>query len=258
MRFALQVRSGRPGTAEFGAELAQIIEREGGEVLVARDQRPDLVIAVGGDGTMLAAVRRALNWDIPVLGFNLGTLGFLAEAEPGQAEEVVKRLLEDDYVVVERTTVTASIGADSLTGVNDVVLEKIDSTRLISLKVVVDGSEFITYRADGLIFATPTGSTAYSFSAGGPLLDPRVPALVMTPVASHALFDRSLVLPSTAVIEVTVSGERLVRVNVDKTDLGELGEGGKVEIRRGDRPARFVTFDSINFPALVKEKFRLA
>ena len=257
MRFGLEVRSGRPGTAEFGEELTQIIEREGGEVLTDPDQEPDLVVAVGGDGTMLAAVRRALEWDVPVLGFNLGTLGFLAEAEPWQAKEVIKRLLEEDYAIVERTTVAASIGTNTMTGVNDAVVEKIDSTRLISLNVVIDGTEFITYRADGLIFATPTGSTAYTFSAGGPLVDPRVPALVMTPVASHALFDRSIVLPADAVIEVTVASERLVRVNVDKTDLGELSEGGKVVVRRGERPARFVSFDSTTFPALVKDKFNL-
>lgn len=257
MRFAMEVRTGRPAALEFGHELVEIIRRQGGEVLTDPETLPDMVLAVGGDGTMLAAVRRALAWDVPVLGFNLGTLGFLSEAEPAEAKEVVKRLLEDDYKVEERLTVSASIGETSAVGVNDVVVEKIDSTRLVSLSVVVDGAQFTTYRADGLVVATPTGSTAYSFSAGGPLVDPRVSVLVMTPVASHALFDRSLVLPETSVIEVTVSGERLVRVNVDKGDLGQLGAGEKVIIRRGDRPARFVTFDEPGFPGLVKEKFGL-
>ena len=129
--------------------------------------------------------------------------------------------------------------------------------RLVSLTVVIDGTEFATYRADGLIIATPTGSTAYSFSAGGPVVDPGVDALVLTPVASHSLFDRPLVLPADAEIAVTARTDRLVRVNVDKTDLGQIAEGETVGIRRGDRPARFVTFGSLTFPGLVREKFGL-
>ena len=151
----------------------------------------------------------------------------------------------------------ASIGGVTAVGVNDVVVEKIDSTRLVSLSVVIDGTEFATYRADGLIIATPTGSTAYSFSAGGPVVDPHVEALVLTPVASHSLFDRPIVLPAAAKIDVTVRRDRLVRVNVDKTDLGQIGESETVRIVRGDRPAQFVTFSSSTFPGLVRQKFGL-
>ena len=242
---------------EFADRLTEEIENVGGTVLDDPEGIPEMVLAVGGDGTMLGAAQRAVVWDVPVLGFNLGTLGFLTEAEPGDLSAVVKRLVSGDYHIEKRLTVAASIGEASAIGINDVVVEKIDSTRLVSLRVVVDGAEFATYRADGLIIATPTGSTAYSFSAGGPVVDPDVDALVLTPVASHSLFDRSLVLPADARIDVTVFRDRLVRVNVDKTDLGQMGEGDTVAVVRGETPAKFVTFGSTTFPGLVREKFGL-
>lgn len=257
MRFALHVREGRPATQEFADRLAEEIESTGGEVLGDSDGHPEMVLAVGGDGTMLAAVQSAVAFDVPVLGFNLGTLGFLTEAEPEDLTAVVKRLVDGDFDVQTRLTVKANIGGVSAVGVNDVVVEKVDSTRLVSLTVVVDGVEFATYRADGLIIATPTGSTAYSFSAGGPVVDPSVEALVLTPVASHSLFDRSVVLPAHSDIQLTARTDRLVRVNVDKTDLGQISEGERVDICRGERPVRFVTFGSTTFPGLVRQKFRL-
>lgn len=242
---------------DFAERLIAEIDDAGGAVVEDPEVAPDLVLAVGGDGTMLGAAQRAVSWDVPVLGFNLGTLGFLTEAEPEDLSEVVQRLIARDFDIEDRLTVAAAIGGVRAIGVNDVVVEKVDSTRLVSLTVSVDGIEFATYRADGLIVATPTGSTAYSFSAGGPVVDPKVDALVLTPVASHSLFDRPLVLPADANIEVTVFRDRLVRVNVDKTDLGEIGEGETVEIVRGDRPARFVTFGKTTFPGLVRQKFGL-
>jgi NAD+ kinase len=257
LKFAVHVRAGRPATREFADRLGEEIAARGGEVLDDPETSPDMVLAVGGDGTMLGAVQSAVKWDVPVLGFNLGTLGFLTEAEPDDLAAVVKRLVNGDFEIDERLTVSASIGSDSVIGVNDVVVEKIDSTRLVSLTVVIDGTEFTTYRADGLIIATPTGSTAYSFSAGGPVVDPHVQALVLSPVASHSLFDRPLVLPPEARIEVTVKGDRQVRVNVDKTDLGQMRDGQTVRISRGERSSRFVTFGAHTFPGLVRQKFRL-
>lgn len=257
MKFALEVRSGRPSATEFASDLAAMIRKKGAKVVEDDETAPDIVVAVGGDGTMLAAVRRSLVWDVPVLGFNLGTLGFLAEAEPAEVEEVVGRLVTGDYDIDERLTVSASVGGVTELGINDVVVEKVDTTRLVSLAVKIDGQDFAVYRADGLIVATPTGSTAYSFSAGGPLVDPRVQALVLSPVASHSLFDRPIVLPADSVIEASVRRDRAVRVNVDKCDLGHIDEGETVRISQGERPARFVTFGRRSFAALLKHKFRL-
>ena len=257
MRFALETRAGRPSIDQFSERLIDVITANGSEVVGDRETKPDVVLAVGGDGTMLAAVKRSVAWDVPVLGFNLGTLGFLAAAEASELEDVVSRLIQGEFETEVRTTVSASIGDKSAIGINDVVVEKIDSTRLVSLDVDIDGVRFATYRADGLIVATPTGSTAYSFSAGGPLVDPAVDALVITPVASHSLFDRALVIPGRSEIVVTVSRDRSVKVNVDKTDLGGLGNGESVIIGRGAVPARFVRLEGPSFAGLVREKFGL-
>lgn len=256
MNFSLVVRSGRPKIEDFADDLRSAIESAGGGI--APEGVPgDLVVAVGGDGTMLGAAHLAIEWDVPVIGFNLGTLGFLTEADPGQLEDVVGRLINAEYSISERLTIAASVDGRLVHGINDVVIEKIDSTRLVILEVTIDGTLFATYRADGLIFATPTGSTAYSFSAGGPVIDPRVDSLVLTPVAAHSLFDRPVVLPSNSQIEVVVRRDRPVRVNVDKTALGQITEGDTVRIAAGERPVRFVTFNSTSFAGLVRDKFGL-
>ncbi len=257
MKFSLHVRSGRPPIDEFARRLTAEIEAAGGSVVPNTDATPDMVLAVGGDGTMLSATGAAVAGNVPVLGFNLGTLGFLTEAEPDDLKEVIRRLFAGEYEIDERLTVSASIEGNEATGVNDVVVEKIDSTRLVILEVVIDGVGFATYRADGLIVATPTGSTAYSFSAGGPVIDPGVEALVLTPVAAHNLFDRPIVIPADSEVLVTVRGDRPVRVNVDKTVLGQITDGARVLVRRGQRAARFVTFRTRSFPGLVRDKFGL-
>ncbi len=256
MRFALEVRQGRVRPTEFAARLEEHIVALGGQV-VSPEEVPEMVLAVGGDGTMLAAVARALFHDVPVLGFNLGTVGFLADAEPESAPDVIRRLLSGDYDVQERLTIKAAVDGEAANGVNDVVVEKVDSQRLVELNVDIDGKGFVTYRSDGVIVATPTGSTAYSFSAGGPLVTPSVDALILTPVAAHSLFDQSLVLDPATKIEIEVVRDRAVKVSVDKTDLGRLGEGGRVVVTAGDRRAQFVSLGETSFSQLVKTKFDL-
>jgi NAD+ kinase len=256
MKFALEVRQGPENALVFSEKLRASIATVGGEVLDGTE-KPDVVIAVGGDGTVLAAAQTALAHDVPVLGFNLGTMGFLAEAEPEDLEWVLERLIAGDYDVAERMTIRATVSGQTATGVNDVVVEKVDSQRLIHLDVAVNGERFVTYRADGLIVATPTGSTAYSFSARGPLVDPDLNAMILTPVAAHSLFDRTLVLPAGSRLSIVVQRDRPVKVTVDKIDMGHLTAGLTVDIEQGERPARFVRFGQRSFPGLVKEKFGL-
>lgn len=255
MKVLLRTRAGRSETAEFEDKLRSLLAGSGIEVV--DDGVAEMVLAVGGDGTMLSAVAAAVEADVPVLGFNLGTIGFLTAAEPDNVVKVVERLVHGDYGVEERLTVSATIGGVTTTGVNDVVVEKVDSQRLIELGVAIDGVDFVNYRADGLIVATPTGSTAYSFSAGGPLVAPSIKAFVLTPVAAHSLFSRSLVIPDEQEIVITVRRDRSVKVSVDKTNLGQVHEGDEVVIRKGARPARFITLDPPSFAGLVKHKFNL-
>ena len=257
MKFALEVRQGPENALEFSEKLRASILSAGGEV-VEGDEPPDVVLAVGGDGTVLAAAQRALAHDVPLLGFNLGTMGFLAEAEPEDLDWVLERLMAGQYEVTERMTIRATVSGRTATGVNDVVVEKVDSQRLIHLDVSVNGEPFLTYRADGLIVATPTGSTAYSFSARGPLVDPMLNAMTLTPVAAHWLFDRTLVLPAASSLSIVVKRDRPVKVTVDKIDMGHLTAGRTVEIGQGDRPIRFIRFGQRSFTGLVRDKFGLA
>ena len=256
MKVRLHIRSGRAETRDFASRLVAEFESRGvgvGDEATAAD----MVVAVGGDGTMLSAVATAVDMDVPVLGFNLGTIGFLTAAEPDDIGEVVDRLTSGDYGIDLRMTVAATIGDRTAIGVNDVVIEKVDSQRLIELNVRIGSVDFVNYRADGLIVATPTGSTAYSFSAGGPLVSPALKAFVLTPVAAHSLFSRSIVIEPDQEIVVSVTRDRAVKVSVDKTDLGQIGPGDTVIIRQGARPAQFVTLDPLSFPGQVKNKFSL-
>lgn len=259
MKFSLEVRHGPENARAFAEKLRATITAAGAEVLDRGSaDKPDFVLAVGGDGTVLAAAQQALRHDVPLLGFNLGTTGFLAEAEPDDMVEAIDRLMNGDFESVEQMTVAATVNDETATGVNDVVVEKVDSQRLIHLDVSVDGAHFLTYRADGLIIATPTGSTAYSFSARGPLVDPSLDALILTPVAAHSLFDRTLVLPAHTRLSIVVQRDRPVKVTVDKVDMGHLGEGQMVEIEEGRRPVRFVRFKHRPFSRLVTDKFGLS
>lgn len=269
MNLGLVVHDGRPDVIAFAHRLVDAAEKVGvGVVADARiaelvDEKrllsgtPDVVVAVGGDGTMLAATQVALAHSVPVFGFNLGTIGFLTEVEPDSVEQVVAALAAGEYTTTPRMGIRAQLGSNTASGLNDVVTEKIDSLRLVHLEVEIDGDPFVTYRADGLVVATPTGSTAYNFSAGGPLVDHSIEVLLMTPVASHSLFTRTMVLPADAVIKVTIRRERKARVSVDKVGLGEAGEDDVVIISRTPNPIEFVRFEPRSFPRAVTEKFQL-
>ena len=182
MRLGLVVNRERAEAVEFETRFEAAAAAVGCETLALDQEAPstppdwdevDAVVAIGGDGTVLNAARRAMLTATPVLGINLGTLGFLAEAEPDQLDEVLTALTSGNYTIEERNTIKATIGDVSDAGLNDVVVEKIESQRLVVLEVEVNGERFLTYRADGIVVATSTGSTAYGFSAGGPLIDHR-------------------------------------------------------------------------------------
>jgi NAD+ kinase len=263
VKLGLVVHRGREEAVAFAGELISAAERLGLDAVVEAEggsgpgEPVDLLVAVGGDGTMLDTVRHALALDVPVIGFNLGTIGFLAAAEREDASQVMAALASGDYRVVERSTVQADMPGGSDVGLNDVVVEKIDSQRLVELDLEVDGHHFLRYRADGVVFSTPTGSTAYGFSAGGPLMDPRMEALLVTPVAAHSLFGRTVVVPAGSEIRCRVARNRPVQVSVDGRVIGTLSEGDGVTIRRGPRPVRFVEVEPVPFTTQVRRKFGL-
>ncbi len=218
----------------------------------------DVVAAIGGDGTVLRAVQHALSNDVPLFGVNLGRIGFLADVEPDQVGHVVDQLAAGTWTEVERMALEASIpGVGSLVGVNDVVVEKVLNQRLVSIDVAIDGDPFLTYHADGLVFSTPLGSTAYNLSAGGPLVHPDVESIILTPVANHSLFSSAIVLPADVELRCTVAREWPVGVNVDGHELGSAAEGEQIIIRRAERKVRFIDFSRRSYPRLLTEKLKL-
>jgi NAD+ kinase len=219
----------------------------------------DLVLAIGGDGTVLRATRRAVAADADVLGINLGELGYLAEVEPDGWETALDAYFAGQHRVDERMLVSARTTAGLLPpGLNEVVIEKQALGRTIRLGVRIDGAFFTSYVADGLIVATPTGSTAYSLSARGPIVAPSHRALVMTPVSPHTLFDRSLILGPSSVVEVSVLGDRDAAISVDGQEQGRLAVGDAISITAAPDPARFATFGGRDFHQILKAKFGLS
>ena len=237
-----------------------------GELGVPEAQLPaglDLMVSLGGDGTMLRAVDLAAADEVPVLGINLGRLGYLTEVEPAGLRMALKRFLAGSYSIEERLrleVVVQRVDAEPerLTALNEAVIEKSEMGHTVRLDVELDGLPFTSYVSDGLILATPTGSTAYAFSVRGPIIDPRHRAVLMSPVAAHMLFDRSLVLQPDCLVRVTVSGDRTAGVSVDGRAGGSLAPGDSVLCTGSARPARLVTFGDHDFHAVLRSKFGLS
>jgi NAD+ kinase len=227
----------------------------------------DLVLSLGGDGTMLRAVRLLDGAAVPLLGVNLGWLGYLTEVEAHELSGALDRFLlgaaEGGWHLDERlmldVVATAADGRPlgSFRALNEAVLEKQQAGHTVRLLVRIDGEPFTSYAADGLIVSTPTGSTAYSLSARGPIVSPRHRALLLTPVAPHMLFDRSLVLDPTEPVELEVVGHRPAELAVDGQPVATLVDGDVVRCTPSAATARFVRFGERHYHQILKAKFGL-
>jgi len=235
------------------------------------DDRPvgdaDLVLCLGGDGTMLRAVRLLDGAPVPLLGVNLGRLGYLTEIEVGSVTDALERFelgseaghWHLDERMMLSIVVTAADGTrrGAWRALNEAVVEKRVSGHTVHLLVRIDGEPFTSYAADGLIVSTPTGSTAYSMSARGPIVSPKHRALLVTPVAPHMLFDRSLVLDPNETVEIEVIGEREASVAVDGRPVCDLAAGSTVMCTPAASTARFVRFGAHHYHQVLKAKFGL-
>lgn len=229
-----------------------------------------LAISLGGDGTVLRAVKLLDGSAVPILGVNVGLLGYLTEVEPPAMLAALERWFASDesggdWRIEERMMLQVTVQrvgpdnqAERWRALNEVVLEKGESGHTVRLDVSIDGSPFTSYAADGLIVATPTGSTAYSLSARGPVVSPQHRAMLVTPVSPHMLFDRSLVLDPDEPISIGVSGYRTVEVSVDGQRVATLSEGDTVVCVPAAETARFVRFGPRRFHQILKAKFGLS
>jgi NAD+ kinase len=225
----------------------------------------DLVVTLGGDGTMLRAVGLLDGTGVPLLGVNMGVLGYLTEIEAPELHDVLDRFVAGPAVGrwhLDVRMMLAIDGRGSLPGrwraLNEVVVEKHEAGHTIRLLVRIAGEPFTSYAADGLIVATPTGSTAYSLSARGPVVSPHHRALLLTPVSPHMLFDRTLVLDPGEAVELELAGFRLAELAVDGQVVGTLAAGDVVTCRPAAETAAFVRVRPHHFHQILKRKFGLA
>jgi NAD+ kinase len=218
----------------------------------------DLAVALGGDGTMLRTVDLVCAADVPVLGVNVGQLGYLTAVEPAGLHDALARFFAGNYSVEARMTLEVEVGGVARMALNEAVLEKTLSGHTVRLAMSINDGPFLTTAADGLIVSTPTGSTAYNFSARGPIVSPRLRGLVVTPVSPHTLFDRSLVLDDDEWVRLEVLEGRPAALVIDGRPFGELAPGSTMVCRAGRHDARFVTFDGRDFHQILKAKFSLA
>lgn len=227
----------------------------------------DLAVSIGGDGTMLRTVQLLDGAHTPIIGVNVGHLGYLTEVEPPVLPAALERWFcgpaKGEWVIEERMLLDITVRprsgepARTFTALNDGVVEKHEPGHTIRMLVSIDGTPFTSYAADGLILATPTGSTAYSMSARGPVVSPRLRALLLTPVSPHMLFDRSLVLDPRETVEVELLGHRSAILSVDGQPVASLAEGDIVAVAPSAQVARFVRFGGRGFHQTLKAKFGL-
>jgi NAD+ kinase len=207
-------------------------------------EKADLIISIGGDGTMLATAFNAQFYDKPVLGVNMGKLGFLVEANIDQMDNIIKELKEGRFSVEERMVISGEVlgyEKNKLYAINDIVIDKGGWPKMIELTIWVDGEYVTTFSADGLIIATPTGSTGYSISVGGPIVSPKTDVITISPISPHSLTIRPLVLPSTQEIIIKAdSPHKEVQVSCDGQRVFDFPPPAEIKIRKSDRPLKLV------------------
>ncbi len=282
-RVLLVTHTGRPAALSSARKLTRRLQGESIEVLAPSQEAvelevpgvgdagdtseglgPDieLVVVVGGDGSILRGADLARRRDTPLLGVNLGRVGFLAEAEEQDLDEVADRIGARDYEVEERLAVEASVEADGKTihrawALNEISVEKAERERMLEVGVEVDGHRLSRWGCDGVVCATPTGSTAYAFSGGGPVVWPEVEALLLVPLSAHALFARPLVVAPTSSIRIDLlSSERGV-LWADGRRMVALPEGAQITVRRSDQPVRLARLRRTPFTERLVAKFSL-
>lgn len=256
-RIGLAPNPTKPNAIEMMAEVVKTLEKMGFEHVLDEAVRgkvgeikttflpvaempkvADLLIVFGGDGTYLAAARATAGSEIPIMGVNLGRLGFLTEIEIPELKWALDRLAAGDYIIEERIMAEAKVyrKGDLLytgTGLNDITITNAGIVRMVELETYIDGEFFNSYPADGIIIATPTGSTAYSLSAGGPIVNPFAKSLIITPICPHTLYSRSIVLSKDEVVRLIVrSGQHHCVLSVDGQVCSMLLQNDEVEIQR--------------------------
>jgi NAD+ kinase len=224
-------------------------------------QRCDLAVVVGGDGTMLGIARELARWKMPLVGINQGRLGFITDIAVGQYKDALAPMVAGDYEEENRSMLEGEVWRDGEKifeglSLNDVVVSRGATASMVELRVDVDDDFVANLRADGLIVATPTGSTAYALSAGGPILHPAIGGWVVVPIASHTLSNRPIVLPDSGEVRIGIVAGKDVSANFDMHNLASLMHGDQVRVRRSAFKVRFLHPRGWSYYATLRRKLR--
>ncbi len=247
----------------YASELYNFLKLSNNETLVPlKDigQASDIVVAFGGDGTILSTANMVAHSGVPILGVNTGGLGFLAEVVVTELKETIDNLVHENYTIIDRMLLEVKIlkkdREHCFSALNDVVVDKGLGPRLISIDVRVNNTFLNTYRSDGVIVATPTGSTAYSLSAGGPLLMPDMNALIVTPICPHSLTVRPIVLSDSSVIEIAMNstGQGSAQINLDGKSIMSLEQEEKIQIRQANFNLKWLSMGKKDFFEILRTK----
>lgn len=274
MKLGLLVNAGRPGAGAVLSEILDWAKKSGVEVFIFSDgalpasggtavaetelaSRADFVLALGGDGTILRTARAVGNSQKPILGINTGGLGFLAELSNRNVTAALDSLKKGEYQLEDRMVLQAEVKTTGqrFFALNDVVVEKGEVRRLLRLSLSVNGEYICSYASDGLILATPTGSTAYSLSAGGPIINPKMALITAVPISPHSLASRPLVFEPADVLEVKLSQpEKEALVTVDGQLSQKITSADRLEVRRAPHAIRLVRFNRQSFYEVLRSK----
>ena len=219
-------------------------------------RKVDFLISVGGDGTLLSVVRKSFKYDKPVLGINLGTLGFLTDISMEQLPSFIKDLKNNIYKIDNRMMVEGSVNLNKFVAFNDIVISRKSISSMIKISAKIDGKHFNSYDGDGVIVSTPTGSTAYNLSVGGPIVYPLTEAFIVTPVAPHSLTQRPLVMPADFEIEFKIIDNQGAVVIVDGQDIYQVEQNQSIKIKIASKKAKMIHRVQRNYFEVLNEKLR--
>jgi NAD+ kinase len=258
-RIALIGKLRSPETEASLAEMREFLKSRGCEVLADGDTKADLAIVIGGDGTMLTAARELVRHHVPLVGINQGRVGFMTDIGHDDMRSAIGAILDGKYSIEERSLLDAELIRDNKSvlrtiALNEAVVGKGAQGRLIEFELRIDGEFIYTLRADGVIVATPTGSTAYALSAQGPILHPAVPALTLVPLNPHTLSARPVSISDRCTIEISLMHALDARAHFDGLALADLAEGDRLQLKRSADAVRFVHPPGYRYFATLREK----
>ena len=219
-------------------------------------QKVDFLVSVGGDGTLLSVVRKSFNYNKPVLGINLGTLGFLTDISMDELENFLQDFKNNNYKIDNRMMIKGTINLNTFVAFNDIVISRKSISSMIKIDAKIDNKHFNSYYGDGVIISTPTGSTAYNLSVGGPIVYPLTEAFIITPIAPHSLTQRPLVMPADFQIEFIITDSQGAVVIVDGQDIYELEENETIKIKISNQNAKMIHRCQRNYFEVLSEKLR--